>query len=290
MIALSLIHLFITVTESGSFARAAAKLDISLPAVSGAMARLEKALGTRLWDRSMRPGRPTEAGLRYYEQVREGMALLERAERALKESRREIQGYLHVTSNRFIAEEFLLPHLKTFSDAHPRLTLNLHLAEALPQETGKQTDILFGVTLEGMAHHAQKPVGITRHVLCASPEFLAISGTPATPASLIQFAFIGHSMRPNPGEIMLAGGQTLRLNPCLLMNDSAAIRAMALNGAGMAWLHEYVVRDALADGHLVEILPEHAREPQTLYLYYAYDVYLQPAIRAFVDFFAGRAS
>ena|SRR5215203_1211699 len=53
------LHLFLTVVQEGSMAKAASRLGISQPAVSEVIAALEDALGVRLFDRNTRGVEPT---------------------------------------------------------------------------------------------------------------------------------------------------------------------------------------------------------------------------------------
>jgi DNA-binding transcriptional LysR family regulator len=75
------IELFCLAAESESFTVAATAASVTPAAVSRAVARLEKRLGVRLFVRTTRQIRLTEAGRRYFEQCRQALSQLADAER-----------------------------------------------------------------------------------------------------------------------------------------------------------------------------------------------------------------
>lgn len=76
---LRLLRSFVTVVDEGHFARAAARLFITPPALTQQIRRLEREVGLALLDRAARPVTPTPAGEAFLVEAR---SLLEAAERA----------------------------------------------------------------------------------------------------------------------------------------------------------------------------------------------------------------
>ena len=91
-------------------------------------------------------------------------------------------------------------------------------------------------------------------------------------------------MRQPDNVLTFKNNQEIYLQPFLRINDSLALRECAIQGMGIVKLHDYMVREALQEGRLVEILSTFQAPPQTIYLYYRQSKFLQPKIRCFVDF------
>jgi DNA-binding transcriptional LysR family regulator len=119
------LHVFFTVVQRGSMAKAAAHLGVSQPAVSEVIAGLEHALGVRLLDRS-----PRGVELTTY-----GRALLKRSRVVfdeLKQGIRDIEfladptvGELRIGCPESVATSILPPVIQRFSQQYPRVVLRV---------------------------------------------------------------------------------------------------------------------------------------------------------------------
>lgn len=140
------IEAFARVVESGSFTRAAQRLQTAKSSVSEAVRALEERLGVRLLDRTTRTVRPTEAGLVFYARCRR---LLDQAEAA----RAEIQtlgaaqsGSLRVTAPDGFAPRFILPGLAEFLNAHPAISIDLVEAQPYANLVDEGFDLAIRIT------------------------------------------------------------------------------------------------------------------------------------------------
>src|ERR671933_2300315 len=91
-------EVFVAVTEAGGFAAAGARLGMSPPAVTRAVAALEDRLGTRLLNRTTRRVSLTEAGAHYLESARRLLGEVEAAEREAAGKAAAPTGHLTITS------------------------------------------------------------------------------------------------------------------------------------------------------------------------------------------------
>ncbi len=192
---------------------------------------------------------------------------------------------LNITSNRYFANEYLIPYLSEFISLYPKLTLNIELAERFPDFSEENIDILFGVSLEGPPDLVRKRITTTRYVLCASPEYLKKQGTPTSPDEICQHKYITHVMRKPDNIIQLRNDKRICVKPTLLLNDCQVMLECAIRGMGIVMLHDYIVRDVINKGSLVEILSDYQEPEKPVYLYYQHQRYLQPKIRHCIDFF-----
>ncbi|MBV8803357.1 MAG: LysR family transcriptional regulator [Gammaproteobacteria bacterium] len=278
------IEAFINVVQENSFAAAARKLNLSTAAISRQVSRLETSLGAQLLTRTTRQITLTEIGAEYYKHCQKALAEIREGDALILGAKAEPTGMLNITSNRHFANKFLIPKLGEFIKLYPKLILNIELAERFPDFTEENIDILFGVSLEGPSHLVRKRIAKTNYILAASPAYLKKKGIPKTPNELIHHDYITHSMRPDT-YIYFCGDKKISMQPILCLNDCQAMLECAVRDMGIILLHDYMVRDTIKKGLLIEILPEFKVPEKSVYLYYQPQRYLQPKIRYFIDYF-----
>ncbi|WP_454781090.1 LysR family transcriptional regulator [Legionella sp. WA2022007384] len=276
---------FIDVVDENGFAAAARKQGVSTAAISRLVTRLESDLNVELLKRTTRKVSLTEIGITYYQHCKKTIDGLREAEIAIAGSQNEAVGTLKVVSSRYFALKHLIPGLSSFMAKNPNLQVMFELAERFPDMDMEEIDILFGVSLEGAGHLVRKRVAMTRYVLCASPEYLKKYGTPRVPHDLSKHHYITHSMRTPDNVLVFKDNKEIVVHPILWLNDSRAMRECAILGMGIVKLHDYIIADALRDGHLIEVLSEFQDQQLPVYVYYQQSRYLQPKIRKFIDFF-----
>src|SRR5215218_4310277 len=117
------VRAFVAVVDMGSLARAALRLNLTQPAISRRVQRLEEALGVILLDRDQKPARPTRAGEAAY---RRCLAVVRATETLTRETRAELPaGPLRFGISLGIAESVFVPALDVLRENHPQLSLNL---------------------------------------------------------------------------------------------------------------------------------------------------------------------
>lgn len=275
---------FIKVIDSNSFSLAAKSLKISSAAVSKQISALEEELGVKLLNRTTRSLILTEAGRIYYDYCQKLLNMVREADSLVSHMRVEPSGHLHVISGRHFAETFIIPHLKEFMTQYPKVTINLELAERVPDISKENIDIVFGMSIHGPPDAIQKKIAMTRYVICASPQYLKKNGTPLTPKELLKHHYIAHSMRKPDNLITFKNGQQIYLNPILKLNDTEAMLQCALDGIGIVRLHDYMVEQAIANGKLVELLKKYSEPELPIFYYYQQSRYVHSKIRLFLDF------
>jgi len=277
---------FVKVIEEGSFAAAGAKLCLTPAAISKQLKTLESALGVELIKRTTRNLHLTEAGNRYFQDAKTVLEKLLEADHAILSTNREPAGVLKILSTRYYAEQVLLKKLPQFLEAYPKINVKIELAERLPDLMREDLDFLFGVTIKPInSDLARQALGTTRYVFCASPAYLAKYGTPKQPQDLKLHRYLTHAMRQKPNFISFKGQPDVYVESYLWLNDSKALRECALKGLGIVKLHDYVVKQQLADGSLVEIYPQFVEPTIPVYCYYRQARAMDPKVKAFTNFY-----
>lgn len=282
------IEAFTKVIQHGSFAKAAQALKISPQAVSKQIALLEKRLKLQLLQRTTRSLKLTDAGKAFYQYCQRISVNMQEAEMAMSCMQDEPIGTLRIACTISFGERYVTPHLAAFSKQYPKLNLEIELSERFPNLNNEAIDILIGFPAYDLQNLVQKKIMSSRYILCAAPSYLKKHGTPKTPEELIHHAYITHSLRKNSHVIKFKNDHEIYLSPKITLNNAQAMLTCAINGMGIINLPHFVVRDAIEDGRLKEILAADKQAEMHIYLYYQMNQYLQPKIRHFIDFIVGR--
>ncbi|OZI61175.1 LysR family transcriptional regulator [Bordetella genomosp. 11] len=279
------------VVKGGSFAAAAEALDMTPSGVSRAIARLEGRLDIRVFERTTRSVSLTEEGRRFYEQIAPLLAGLEEAAGSASEGRTSVRGRLRVNVDPFFSRLILGPMLGSFLRKHPDLRLDLITREEPGDMVAEGFDlsIRFGEPISSSL--ISRRLLETRILTVASPAYLKAHGKPATPRELqskghtcIQYRD-PQTARPFNWDFKRGRKQvSLRLDGPLLVNDVGTMHGACLAGFGVAQVMELGVEHLLAEGRLVNVLPDWSDERFPLYAFYPSRSHLPAKTRAFLDF------
>jgi DNA-binding transcriptional LysR family regulator len=272
-----------TVIE-GSIAQAARTLGISKAAASKQLIELETKLNAQLLTRTGRRVQLTDTGQLFYESIKNIFALVDEAEAIVAHTHEKPIGTLRIASHRHFGEKYIIHHIKEFIDLYPGLKLDIELADRFPDLDKENIDILCGVSHEGPDHLVRRRISMARHILCASPAYLAKHGHPKKLHDLKKLHYITHSFRTPDNILLQKNNKEIHLDVSVRLNDAKAMLMCALEGLGFIKIFEYFVDDHLKNGTLVEMLKDHCGPPQPLYIFYKQQKFLPNKIRLFIDF------
>ena len=285
---------FCLIARLRSFTRAAAELNVSPSALSQTMRQLEAELGVRLLTRTTRQVSPTEAGEQLLERLAPALADLDSALDAVRQSQGRPAGTLRLTLPHTAVSYLLQFGLAGFLEHHPALTLEVDAGDGRMDIIAERFDagIRFNENLQpGMqAAQVSRPLAF---VVVASPAYLQRRGTPEHPAELLQHACIGYRFGTG-GPVyrwqFQVDGQELQLalRGPLITNDKQVQLAAALDGVGLAYLLEPLVRDHLEAGRLQTVLAGYMPAAEALYLYYPSHRQPLAKLRALITFLRQR--
>jgi DNA-binding transcriptional LysR family regulator len=247
------------------------------------LASLEVRAGARLFERSTRRLRLTDAGARYAEHARRVLAELDALD-GLAEAEAIPAGRLTLTAPRTAGANVLRPVLHAFLDANPRVQARLLLLDRTVNLVEEGFDAALRIGHLPDSSLVAVRVGEVRHVICAAPDYLAGHPLPADPAALTEHEVISLAETRAESTWTFAGGQAVRLSPRLAMNSISAVRAAALEGRGVARLLSYQVADDVREGRLAILLDRFAAPASPAHLVAPRDRLTMPKTRAFVDF------
>jgi len=277
------------VVRAGSFVRAGEALGLTQSAVSRAIARLEDRVGVRLFRRTARSISLTDEGLRFYESVAPHLAAIADATIEAGGSSTRVRGRLRVNVDAGTAQFVLTPRLQPFLAQHPELAVEITVRDRMGDlvREGFDVSIRFGIP-EPSALRARLLMR-TRVITCASPAYVKRHGTPRHPAEIRKHQCV---LMRNPATgshfewEFVRGRKAVPVNVTgqLLVNEAGPLLAACIAGQGVAQVLELYVREHLADGRLVQVLPEWADETWPLYAYHHSAQLMSAKVRAFLDF------
>jgi DNA-binding transcriptional LysR family regulator len=281
---------FVTVADAGGLARAARQRGSSAPAVTRAIAALERRLGTPLLLRTTRSLRLTEAGEAFLADCRRILNELDAAEAAVSGRREEPQGVLSVTAPATFGRRHIAPVLLDFLASQPALGARAFFVNRVVHLIDEGYDVALRIAQLPDSGLTAVPVGQLRRVVVASPAYLERHGEPRSPADLDGHEAIGFSM-DGQGQVPWSfRGRREAAAPRqrLVINSVEAKVAAACAGFGLAAALAYQVTDEVRDGRLRVLMAEHEQPPVPVQLVYPAGRMAAAKVRAFVGFAAER--
>lgn len=281
------LKVMLAVAETGGFAKAAARLNSSPPAVTRAIAGLEARLGVDIFTRTTRRVHLTESGRVLAERARLVLADLEAAEREASGEAALPTGQLTITASVTMGRYILPPIISTFLHAHPRVTVRAVLLDWVVNLVEEGIDVALRVGQLPDSSMMSRAVGEVRRLLVASPGYLERRGMPCAPADLKLHSIIAFSGLMPKGELTYAGEKSrsrISLQPRFEINDAAAAIGSAEAGDGITIALSYMVAKQVREGRLVPVLERYAPPAVPVQLVYPESRLVAPKVRSFIDF------
>jgi DNA-binding transcriptional LysR family regulator len=277
----SLIAAFVEVADASSFSRAARARGTTTATVSRNVAKLEEALGTRLFHRTTRRIALTTAGTALYERSASHLRALQEATKELPEQQEEPAGTLKLTAPTDLGATILGGLLTRFTSRYPKVRVEVALsAEPLDLSVGG-----FDVALRGDVRKSADPASwaVRRLVprvelsFFASPNYLARRGVPRTVASPDHEWLIARTFR----RLLTA---PKKFEPRMVADDFLFLREAARSGGGIAMLPAFIAQPLVSIGELVRVISNVRIPVGGLNLVYASTRPVALKVSAFRDF------
>lgn len=284
--------IFVDVINKGSFAAVARDRDLVPSTISRAISSLEDELGIRLFNRTTRRIKPTEAGKVYFQQVEAIVEELERAKNVTIDIGNNPTGELRLTASMSFGNLNIVPLLPEFMTAYPRLNVYLNLSDSVIDLVDEGIDIAirFG-KIQDTGLVATRLVNLD-YLVVASPHYLQQHGTPQQPTEILSHQCIRFPMpgfnndwlfRDSNGDIT-----AVKPNGRLQLTNALAIKQCALDHMGIAMLSKWSASEELKTGKLVQLFKNYdtamVEFDSVVWLAYPSRKYLPLKVRVFIDF------
>ncbi len=284
------IRAFAAVADALSFTQGARKLGVSGAQISKLVARLENRLGQRLLNRTTRDVSLTDTGQAYLERARELLAGFDALETSVKDQSGP-SGLLKVSAPVSFGQGQLTSALLDFAAGCNDVALDVSFTDRMVNLVEEGFDVAIRIGHLTDSSLVARRLAAVRLVTCASPDYLARRGAPASFADLADHEAIldTNAREPtlwrfgphnDPGEVRVRG--RLRFNgaePCV---------AAAVAGFGIVRSPAFAAADDLRAGRLVALLCNVEPEMIHVHAVYPHARHLAAKVRAFVDFLVAR--
>jgi DNA-binding transcriptional LysR family regulator len=287
---LDAMSILVASVEEGSFSAAGRKLGVPLPTVSRKVADLEAHLKTRLLVRSTRKLALTEAGIAYVAACKRILEEIDEAETRASGEYTVPRGELTITAPIVFGRLHVLPVINDFLGDFAEITVRLRLADQNIDLLDEHIDMAVRIGDLPDSSLVATRVGVIRRVVCGSPSYFAVHGTPQTPDDLAKHACVTFSaMASGASWAFKSGGRQARIvtPPCRLhVNTAEAAVDAAIAGIGITNVLSYQVARAVEAGQLRIILAEFEPALIPVHMVHAHQGLLPLKMRRFLEFAA----
>ncbi|MDH0863222.1 LysR family transcriptional regulator [Mitsuaria sp. GD03876] len=298
------LRLLIECARGGSLTAASREMGITPAAASAMLKKLEARLGVRLAERSTRALRLTAAGERLRDYAQRALELLEEGLAQVTEGSDDgagkgrgataLRGRIRMSASSDLTRRVVLPLLDEFLDRHPGVELQLNVGDALQDVVRDEVDLALRYGELADSRLVARKLYDGRRLLVGSPDYLKRHGRPAHPSELSQHDCIRFkigdrlergwrfwrrdALQAAPLDVTVQGRRTA--------DDGGIAHQWALEGRGLTYKSDLDIRDSLASGALVEVLPDWVGRPMPLHALMPSQRFLPQRLKALVDFLA----
>ncbi|WP_395166688.1 LysR family transcriptional regulator [Francisella salimarina] len=282
-IPINFFEIFYKLVTYGSFTNTADALGITKAAVSHTIKQLEKELKVDLLIRTTRRLSLTHEGKLLFEYCKTLQNEIENIRDLAESFHSEPSGILKINTSSFFAKSVLIGLIKEYSKKFSKVKIEVNIEERMPNFKTQETDIILGVNWTPPEDIIARKIATTRYILCASPVYLELYGIPSSLSDLVNHKYIPHSSRATALVNIRESKVNIQMPPSdLSANNMEFMKECVLNDLGIAQFHEYIVKDEIQNGKLVELLKDEFLDHQDIYIYYPKNKFVQPKVKEFV--------
>jgi DNA-binding transcriptional LysR family regulator len=276
-----------------NFSRAAREAGCTPSVLSRRIAALETAVGGKLFLRTTRRMALTPRGEQLLAHCERLDAVMLELAADLRPSDGEPAGRLCLHLPGSYGRLRVAPVLGRFLTQYPQIRVEAVYDDAYADLVAGKIDLALRVGRLADAQLVARRVGTMRRYLCAAPSYLASAPALNDPAELKLHRCVAFSGL-RTGTLWQFSQQrrrrSVRIDPVLSCNDSMATRDALLAGAGIGIQGDYMADPLVAQGRLVEVLPEWQLSSSPIQLVWLPGADRAPALRRLIDYLAAALS
>lgn len=283
---------FVAVVESGSFSKAAQRLQKNASSVARQVDRLEQELQTRLFIRSTRRLDLTLNGESFYRQCVEILQSVQEARHSFMDVSPSIHGEVLISVLDSYGQEKVVPLLPEFQRRYPNTRVAISLDNTNVDLHTSQVDLAIRYGRPADSNLIAKTLEYSQGILVASPQYLASHPAPETPEELKDHTCLTLLKQRQHVYWHFRNGdqyKKIRIEGALSSCGGGPLLQWTREGMGITLSANWFVEPLVTSGELVEVLPQWqasvSDQPDTrIYMLWKPSGANRPAVRAMIDF------
>lgn len=275
------------VVDSGSFTQAAINLGMTKSTVSRKLAELEDQLGVKLITRSTRKlGLTQEGDILYRASVRV-LDIMQQTELELTANQDLIRGHLKLAMPVEIGHHVMAEYINSFLVRYPKVSIDVEMTNREVDIIGDSIDLYVQIGDINDSSLVARTIDFSERIIVASPQYLASYGDITKPEELQsphhQIKVSNAVKAPTFNFNQLDKEIRVNLPYRLKVNTITACKSACLSGLGIASLPEFLCREHINNGELIQILPDWDLPKVAISLVFPQNKLLPKRLRAFID-------
>ena len=267
---------FAAVAASQSISEASRVLGVERATLSRRMSNLEAELGVRLLHRSTSRLVLTPAGEELHARARQIVVDAQEAWSAVRRMDEVPRGLLRIASVGTVLDEMLVDYVHAF----PEVEVEIVDASRAAGLVSEHIDVALRIGPISELNLIVRRVGVTvDRFVVASPGYLERYGVPMSVDDLAEHRCIVCAK----GTWPLRDGGSIPIAGRLRGVDMRLAKVAACAEVGIALVAAPYIRDELASGKLVRVLPDQVGDAADVSIVFADREYIDPKVRAFID-------
>lgn len=231
----------------------------------------------------------TEPGQQFYGDARRILESLEEAKENISQGATSLFGTIRIACPVSFGVAHIVPLVASFMHRHPKVRVDLDVNDKRLDLVSEGFDLAIRIgQLEDSSYKARK-LAHFRHVVCGSPEFFTLQGTPQTPEDLMHLPALcyGNLKQPdvwhNSSNIGKIQSGTVKVPVKMQVSNGDALRACAIAGLGVLCEPSFIVHDAVSRGLLKPVLTDFSWYGMDIFAIYPATQFVPARVRAFID-------
>jgi DNA-binding transcriptional LysR family regulator len=283
---------FAAVVETGSFTAAAERLGITKAVVSQQVARLEQEFRASLLVRTTRKVRATEAGQAFYLRCALILREAEGAFGELAEAVAEPTGTLRLTAPFDYGISVVVPAIAAFTQRYPNCKVDGVLSDQTLDIMSDNIELAIRVGWLAETNLQARKIGTFRQLLVASSSMRSRTKLISGPEDIAHLPFVANTALREPLRWNFSsselGRRKVSAQAAIFLDTTLGVREAVREGAGLSILPDFVIADDLANGRLVQVLPQWTLPTGGIHAVFPSARFRPVKVRAFVEALVSR--